>query len=71
VLNVCGVEQVAMGADPAIHVKLTVTGVLFHPFAFGGGVRVAVILGLSKSILTVLVLVALFPARSVTVAVTC
>src|SRR2546427_3308833 len=51
--------------------KCTVTGLLFHPFAFGAGVSVALIDGGPKSILIAsLVADAVFPALSVTVPMT-
>lgn len=56
-----------MGAAPAVHVKVTVTGELFHPLEFGCGVMEAVILGPVKSMFKVVVTVALFPALSVAV----
>jgi hypothetical protein len=50
------------------HAKETVTGVLFHPAAFGAGMTVAVPVGGVLSRLTVTLAVAIKPARSVTVA---
>src|SRR2546425_216895 len=50
---------------------LTVAGTSFHPFAFGAGVSVAVIVGGPRSILIgSLVTDAVFPALSVTVPLT-
>jgi hypothetical protein len=50
--------------------NLTVTAVLFHPAPFGGGDGLAAIVGGVKSMFTVAVTVAVFPATSVAVPVT-
>src|SRR5712691_2737017 len=65
-----GSGQLATPDRLSLQVKLTVTSVLFQPFAFGAGLRAAVIVGGVLSILTAgEVKVALFPARSATVTV--
>jgi len=53
VVTVIGVGQTAMPEVASAHVKLTVTSVLFQPFAFGIGVAVAVIVGDVLSMLIV------------------
>ncbi len=45
VVIVTGAGQVRMPLPPSSQMKLTVTSVLFHPAAFGAGVRVALIVG--------------------------
>lgn len=60
----------AIGAVPGVHVKLTVTLELFQPFAFGEGETAAVIFGGVSPMFNVILVVALFPATSVTVPVT-
>jgi hypothetical protein len=71
VLTIWDAGQLAIGADPGVQVKLTVTEVSFQPLAFGAGVAVARIVGATRSMFTVVVNVALLPATSVTVPVTC
>ncbi len=53
-----------------MHVKLTVTLELFQPFEFGGGEAAAVIFGGAFPMFSVILVVAVFPATSVTVPVT-
>src|SRR5271168_206160 len=60
-----------MGAPPAEQVKVTVTGELFHPAAFGDGETEAVMVGKVFERLMVTDFVAVFPAISVAVPVTC
>src|SRR2546426_208101 len=70
-IAVLQVAPVAMPAPGSEQSKCTVTGLLFHPFAFGAGVSVALIDGGPKSILIAsLVADAVFPALSVTVPMT-
>src|ERR1051325_9890406 len=60
-----------MPAPASTHVKCTVTGALFQPFAFGGGLSVAEIVGGPRSIrIGLLVTFTLLPASSVPVPVT-
>lgn len=44
-MTVIGDGQFWMGLDPAAQVKLTITFVLFHPAALGGGEMIGVIVG--------------------------
>lgn len=61
----------SMGAVVLVHSKVTVTLVLFQPFAFAGGDAVALILGGVKAIFNeTLAGVEEFPARSVAVPAT-
>ena len=69
-VNTTGGEHEAIPEPPSTPVKVTVTSVLFQPFAFGRGDAVAVTTGGVLSILSVCVVaVALLPAASVTVTV--
>jgi hypothetical protein len=45
VVTTVGEGQVTIGAPPGVQVKLTVTGLLFHPAAFGAGVTIGVMVG--------------------------
>lgn len=65
--TVVGLGQVAMPDNESLHVKLTVTGVVFQPFALGAGERLAEIVGSVLSSLITTVAVAVAPAASVTV----
>jgi len=56
-----------MPDSPSLHVKVTVTLELFQPFAFGAGDEVAEIVGGVLSMLSVMLAVALLPAKSVAV----
>jgi hypothetical protein len=69
VLTVCALGHVCTGANPAIHLYLTVTGVVFHPFALGAGDTLAVIVGKVVLTFNVTLVDALFPATSVAVPV--
>ena len=40
-----GEGHVVIGAPPGVQVKLTVTGLLFHPAAFGAGVTIGRMVG--------------------------
>ena len=57
----------AIGAPPAVQVKLTVTFVLLHPAAFGWGVTIGVICGGVLEMFSVMCVDAVFPATSVAV----
>src|SRR2546425_3648873 len=62
--------QMAMPDAVSVQSKCAVTGSLFHPFAFAGGVRLTVIVGAVRSMLKGrLVTDAVLPARSVAVPV--
>jgi len=43
--SVCGLEQLAIGRPPRVHVKLMVTGELFQPLELGAGLSVATMAG--------------------------
>ena len=65
VLTVCGPGQETGGAPP-VHTKLTVTGELFHPAAFGAGATDATTCsGGNGCRLNWILVVAVFPAMSV------
>ena len=66
-LTVCGCGQVASGAVVAVHVKVTVTLVLFQPLEFGAGETLATILGGVVAIFSVTLAVFVLFAASVTV----
>ena len=65
-----GVGHDIVPESASLHVKVTVTSVLFHPFAFAAGARVATIEGEDLSMFTVAVAVDVLPALSTTVPVT-
>jgi hypothetical protein len=67
VVTTCGVGQLLIGAPPAVHVKLTVTFVLFHPAELGSGVATATIVGGVFDIFSVTCADAVLPATSVAV----
>src|ERR1700692_989716 len=67
VLTTCGLGQLVMGAVEAVQVKLTVTLVLFQPFALGPGQATATIDGKVSSTFNVNVAVAALPALSLAV----
>ena len=69
-LSDCIGEQVAIPDNESAQVKVTVTGELFHPAAFGAGETVAEIVGAVLSMLMLRVALALLPATSETVPVT-
>src|SRR5258708_35829758 len=72
VVIVWSAGHVTMPDTESEHTKWTVTGPLFHPFAFGAGLTVAVIVGDPVSMLNAgLVNVAGFPAFSLTVPIAC
>jgi hypothetical protein len=58
--------QLATPDRESVQANVTVTSVLFHPFPFGTGDSVAVIVGAVSSKLTVATALAEFPAASVT-----
>src|ERR1700722_1025575 len=66
---ICGVGQLVIGAAPGagVHVKLTITFVLFQPAALGSGATTAMICGGTSEMFTVNCVEAVFPATSVTV----
>lgn len=68
VLKVTAAGQVAIPETESLHVKLTTTLVLFHPATFGLGVMTGVAVGGVRSSLTVVVVLAVCPAASVTLA---
>jgi hypothetical protein len=70
VITTCGAGHVAIPERVSAQVKVTVTAELFQPAEFGAGEATAVIVGGVLSMLTVTVALTLFPATSVTVAVT-
>jgi hypothetical protein len=67
VLRVTGGGQVAIGAVPTAHAKLTVTLELFQPAAFGPGAELDTIVGGFVPMFSVTLAVAEFPATSVAV----
>ena len=67
-LTVTGDGQLAIPETESLHVKLTTTLLLFHPAAFGLGVMTGVAVGGVWSTLTVIVVLAVCPAASVTLA---
>src|SRR5579864_833310 len=60
-----GAVQLAMPDSASVQVNVTVTAVLFHPAAFGGGSTWPMIVGGLRSMLTVGDLLVEFPAASV------
>lgn len=66
-MTVCGDGQVAIGAKPAVQVYVTVTGVVFQPFALGAGEADAIIVGGVVLTFSVTLADALFPALSMAV----
>ena len=60
----------AMSDSVSLHIKLTVTSELFHPFTFAAGAAVAVMLGEALSRFMLTLVVAVLPALSTAVPVT-
>src|SRR3989442_21364 len=69
-VTVAGSGQRAILLPPSVHVKLTRTSVLFHPAAFGGGLPAALTAGGLLSMLSVMDVLAWFPATSTAVPLT-
>jgi hypothetical protein len=67
VVTTVGEGQVTIGAPPAVQVKLTVTGLLFHPAEFGEGATSGVMVGGVFEMFSVICAEAVFPATSVAV----
>ena len=69
-VTIKGTEHASMPEPVSVHSNVTVTGVLFQPFAFGGGDWLARIPGGVLSRLMVTIAEAVLPATSVTVPLT-
>src|SRR5439155_40419 len=70
VLTVMGSGHRAMPLPPSVHVKLTLTSLLFQPAAFADGLTTALIVGRLLSMLSVTDTVAWLPALSTAVPLT-
>ncbi len=69
VVTLIGDGQEAIPDKVSVHAKVTVTSVLFHPFAFGLGLTVVVMAGGVLSMFNVTAAVAALPALSMAVPV--